>query len=345
LERNALYTKDIYAENQSNAYPRSQYRMNRRNERRRVRAALINSVIRSIVIVLCAFLISVLLFGFVQLYKVPHYLVLYESSPSVESTYNSTFVNLERIKSIDERYAVYLFDNIKIKELLVERIKEYKVVPSGKIVFFSSDYKVDDDTYTSCGAGTLSFTTDTGYFASVGHSVDFKIDQKYITSVYFAKVDAIELYGKVDNYLGSLRAIVNDYKIFAYVSAITTTGVYGTLNNKIEGNSIPVALRGEIRNGKAQLITTIDGDTPVFYDVDVQIQENERKSYGGKFIITIEDEDFFEISRGILCGMSGSPIIQNGKLIGVVSHVLVYKQQTALCTFADEMLRDIQKNK
>ena len=118
------------------------------------------------------------------------------------------------------------------------------------------------------------------------------------------------------------------------------TGVYGFMNasSALTGKAVPVALRYEVKTGPAQIIATVDGKTPQYYDVEIT------KIYSGpdtqvkNMIVEVTDEALIQKTGGIVQGMSGSPIIQNGMLVGAVTHVFVNNPLQGYGIFAENML-------
>ena len=103
---------------------------------------------------------------------------------------------------------------------------------------------------------------------------------------------------------------------------------------------MPVSYWSEATTGKAQIYTTVNGQTPCYYDVRIDgINPN---SDSKNFEITVTDPKLIEQTGGILQGMSGSPLIQNGKLIGAVTHVLVDDSCKGYGIFAETMLETAQ---
>ena len=103
---------------------------------------------------------------------------------------------------------------------------------------------------------------------------------------------------------------------------------------------IQVALKQEIENGKAYIMTTIDGETPTLYTCKVKKINNSNENQN--LIIEITDKELLRATGGILQGMSGSPLIQNGKLIGAVTHVLIDDPTKGYGIFAENMLETAQ---
>ena len=101
-----------------------------------------------------------------------------------------------------------------------------------------------------------------------------------------------------------------------------------------------IAKPGEIKEGKAQIITTVDEDGPKYYDIEILklLAQNTADSKG--MLIKVTDSELLNKTGGIVQGMSGSPIIQNGKIIGAVTHVLVNKPDTGYGIYIQWMVKD-----
>ncbi len=113
-------------------------------------------------------------------------------------------------------------------------------------------------------------------------------------------------------------------------------GVYFDCNYQPTGEVMPLAYWNEAQTGAAKIYTTINGQTPCYYDV--RIDKINPNSEIKNFEITVTDKTLLNETGGILQGMSGSPIIQNGKLIGAVTHVLVDDSCKGYGIFAESML-------
>ena len=101
--------------------------------------------------------------------------------------------------------------------------------------------------------------------------------------------------------------------------------MFGTLKEPLENPLLPLvqtASPDEVEKGKAQIITVIDGETPEWFDIEITEIKPEEDS-GKGLAITVTDENLLKRTGGIIQGMSGSPILQNGKLVGAVTYVMV----------------------
>ena len=123
--------------------------------------------------------------------------------------------------------------------------------------------------------------------------------------------------------------------------------MYGTTTSKNKLNidaskEVEVASRKEIKIGKATILCTLDNNTPKEYEVEIEkiyINNNENNK---SMVVKITDEELKEKTGGIIQGMSGAPILQNGKLIGALTHVLVQKPDTGYAVFADLMIKQMR---
>ena len=105
--------------------------------------------------------------------------------------------------------------------------------------------------------------------------------------------------------------------------ANTEIGIYGVWNSHPRGERVRVAERGEAHPGHAQVLTTIEGSEPALYDVDIVKCEPQSERAQKGLVIAVRDRRLLDKAGGIVQGMSGCPIIQDGKLVGAVTHVLV----------------------
>ncbi len=88
-------------------------------------------------------------------------------------------------------------------------------------------------------------------------------------------------------------------------------------------NAVPVALKQEIATGKAQIIATIDDTGPQYFDIEIEHVSLNEAQKTKNMVIRVTDEDLLSVTGGIVQGMSGSPILQDGKLVGAVTHVFL----------------------
>ena len=195
---------------------------------------------------------------------------------------------------------------------------------------------------SSAGIGTLTFYSPaTNIVCGLGHGVCDNDTGKLLKinsgEIYSAEI--ISLNKAKTGSPGELKGKITNNK-YANILRNCYEGVYGICEENFDTSCvIPVALKQEVENGKAYIITTIDGTAPTLYTCNV------RKINGTNnqnLLIEITDKELLKAAGGILQGMSGSPIIQNGKLIGAVTHVLIDDGAKGYGIYAETMLETAQ---
>lgn len=173
------------------------------------------------------------------------------------------------------------------------------------------------------GMGTLTFIDPaTQKYGALGHGVTDAGTDELITpgesNIYFASVSGVQKGtftqpGELQGYF--ISSEIGD------ITSNTQCGIFGKISEEnISGTQLPVASRGEIQTGQAIIYCCIDGNKVEEFSANIEkinINSNDNKS----MIIRITDEELIKRTGGIVQGMSGSPIVQNGKLIGAVTHV------------------------
>lgn len=173
------------------------------------------------------------------------------------------------------------------------------------------------------GIGTMSFITDNGYFASLGHGIyeNKQLVEQVSGSLYYSSVASIRK--SEPGNAGEKRASINNQKIGEIIKN-DSTGLYGKIGLQyVNKEEVEICDQKEIKCEKAYIYTTLTDNVIKSYEVeiiDVDIQ-NKKASKGIKFKVT--DARLIDSTGGIVQGMSGSPIVQNDKIIGAVSHVTV----------------------
>ena len=180
----------------------------------------------------------------------------------------------------------------------------------------------------SCaGIGTVTYyNPDNNYFAALGHGICDRdtgammpLGEAEIVGASISSVERSST-GKA----GSLNGYFTD-KTLGTVTNNTINGIYGTIidNSYLSGDRFEIAEFDEIQTGDAQIITTISGDRPESYDLKITSIRNDDPRNNENFVIKVTDKRLLDECGGIVQGMSGSPIVQNGKLIGAVTHVFL----------------------
>jgi stage IV sporulation protein B len=190
------------------------------------------------------------------------------------------------------------------------------------------------------GIGTVTwYDPDTGRFGSLGHGVhDAQGELVHMTGgrIYPASVLSV-VKGKCGQ-PGQLRGTVDCPQAMGELAKNTQRGVFGSVETSWEGTPVEVADRDDARTGPASIRSTVSGKEVREYSVEILKIYPEKREEGRNMLIRVTDPALLETTGGIVQGMSGSPIIQNGKLIGAVTHVLVNDPTTGYGIFIENML-------
>ena len=221
-------------------------------------------------------------------------------------------------------------------------------------VTVTPSYSVSEGRYKSgiwirdggAGIGTVTFIDpQSGIFAGLGHGI-CDGDTGQLIPMDRGTVIDVTISGIVRGQAGSpgeVKGYFNHQKLGS-VFGNTECGVFGLFTNipAACGEAIPVAARGEIHNGKAELLCSLDSDTVSPYAVTISAIHPDATS-NKCFTVTVTDPTLIAKTGGIIQGMSGSPIIQDGKLVGAVTHVLVNDPTRGYGIFIENMLGQMEK--
>ena len=187
------------------------------------------------------------------------------------------------------------------------------------------------------GIGTVTwYDPSRGTFGALGHGIsDSRGTLAPMDSgwVYEAAVESVKK-GRCGE-PGQLRGAVRSQTPAGRLSANTAFGVFGS-GAKWTGEALPAAEPGQVREGKAQILSNVTGDEIALYDV--RILKCRPDGDGRDLVLEVTDPALLEATGGIVAGMSGSPIIQDGKLVGAVTHVLVNDPTRGYGIFIENML-------
>lgn len=194
---------------------------------------------------------------------------------------------------------------------------------------------------SSAGIGTLTYyDPNSGIFTGLGHAV-CDVDTGDLMPLQSGEIVPAEITGcKVGQAgaPGELKGRFSSRSNLGELCGNTTTGVYGYLTGDIYmGDQYPLALTSEVKPGEATIFTTVEGSTPKQYAVEIEKIETRRGESGQNMVIRVTDPELLQKTGGIVQGMSGSPIIQNGMLVGSVTHVFVNDPQRGFGIFAENI--------
>ena len=190
------------------------------------------------------------------------------------------------------------------------------------------------------GIGTVTwYDPETGSFATLGHAVnDSKgnLLQMSRGKAYPARIVSVQK-GKAGA-PGQLRGALDTDVLLGQLTGNTGCGVFGTAPGGWEGKTVPVGTCDQVKPGPARIRSTVGDGAPGEYSVEIVKLYPRNRSDGRNMLLKVTDPALIEATGGIVQGMSGSPIIQDGKLVGAVTHVLVNDPTTGYGIFIENML-------
>lgn len=218
-------------------------------------------------------------------------------------------------------------------------------------VKFTPRYSESEKKYTlglwlkdsGAGIGTLTYVLPDGSFGGLGHGIcDGETGE--LVPIFNGSVLGVTVNGIVKGQRGApgeLKGYFNSSKVGALYKN-TENGVFGALvdiPDSVTGKTYSLGLKNELKEGAATVICTLDDN--VRREYSIEISNINRSATGNKcFAVKITDEKLLSATGGIVQGMSGSPIIQNGKLVGAVTHVLINDPTSGYGIFIENMLTE-----
>lgn len=191
------------------------------------------------------------------------------------------------------------------------------------------------------GVGTVTYVDrNNNKFASLGHPVNYNNGK--VIDIYDGKIYKSLIYDVKKGMRGApgeLKGVIENGEELGEVKSNCISGIYGYCNDLDYSNLIKAekAEKTDVKIGDAVIYTTINGVSPEKYDVSIVKYDFNDKN-NRNFVVKIDDKRLIEKTGGIVQGMSGSPIVQNGKLIGAITHVFVNDPTRGYGIFIDNML-------
>ena len=257
-------------------------------------------------------------------------------------------INNTQINSTDELIETVNMskgEKVKIEYVHKQETKECSILP---VKQSDNEYKlglwVRD---SAAGVGTVSFyEPSTKTFGALGHGIS-DIDTGELINIAsgeFVTTRILNIAKGEKGEPGKIQGTIENQETIGLISKNTKFGVYGTVDNISSLNidtskEMEVATRNEIEKGKAKILCSLDNSKPQEYEIEIEEIYKDNNYDNKSMRIKVTDEKLLEKTGGIIQGMSGSPIIQNGKFIGAVTHVLVDNPEEGYGVFADIMLK------
>lgn len=195
------------------------------------------------------------------------------------------------------------------------------------------------------GIGTMTFLDEELHFGALGHGINDtdtgELLQLGSGLLYHTEIVAIRKGERGTP--GELTGIIEyqPEQVSGVIMSNTEEGIYGVASqafaDSITTQALPVGLKQDVKEGDAQILCNIDGQTK-YYDVRITRLMPNAKNLNRQIALTVTDEELLQLTGGIVQGMSGAPIIQDGRIIGAVTHVLVNDSTSGYGIFIENML-------
>lgn len=260
----------------------------------------------------------------------------------------------KKIANTDE--LVETVNNSKGKEIQIKYVRNDETITTS-----IQPIKSEDNEYklglwvrdAAAGVGTLTFyEPSTGKFAALGHGI-VDVDTGDIIKIANGELVTSNLVAIKKGEKGAPGEIKGsiDYGVtIGNISKNTNFGVFGLVSNKNNLNfngakEYEVALRSEIQTGEAEIICELENEKKEQYKIEISKIYTSNNYDNKSMMIKITDERLLQKTGGIIQGMSGSPIIQNGKFVGAITNVLVSDPTTGYAIFGDLMVKQMKSVK
>ena len=257
-----------------------------------------------------------------------------------------THINSTEVDTIEEVSA--LLQELEGEAMSIRAIRDDKQVQfTAQAALCASDgaYKLGAWIRDSmAGIGTVTFyCPDTGAFGALGHGIN-DTDTALLMpldsgSILPATVAGVEKGQAGDP--GQLQGVFDTDSTLGLLHANTSGGVFGVMADSgwVEGTPVEAAARDEVEPGQASILCNVSGERVEEYGIEIVKVFPENPDDCRDYLIKITDQRLLDATGGIVQGMSGSPILQNGKIVGAVTHVMVDDPTSGYGIYVGRMLR------
>ena len=195
------------------------------------------------------------------------------------------------------------------------------------------------------GVGTMTYIDSRGNFGALGHGIN-DVDTSTLMEMNdgtLYQTEIISIQKGTAGHPGEMTGMIvySDDRILGDITSNSVRGIFGKCNDKALAlateEALPIGLKQEIQRGKAQILCTVDGTTR-YYDIEITDIHLDHDNVNRGIELKVTDPELLAVTGGIVQGMSGAPIIQNGKFVGAVTHVLVQDSTRGYGIFIENML-------
>ena len=195
------------------------------------------------------------------------------------------------------------------------------------------------------GVGTMTYIDSQGNFGALGHGIN-DVDTSNLMEMNdgtLYQTEIISIQKGTAGHPGEMTGMIvySDDRILGDITGNSVRGIFGKCNDKALAmgteEAMPIGLKQDIRKGPAQILCTVDGTTR-YYDIEITDIHLDHDNVNRGIELKVTDSDLIALTGGIVQGMSGAPIIQNGKFVGAVTHVLVQDSTRGYGIFIENML-------
>ncbi len=202
---------------------------------------------------------------------------------------------------------------------------------------------------STAGVGTFSFyDRATGWFAALGHPVS-DVDTETTLSIREGKIVRSEIVDVIRGKRGEPGELLGVFSASGAAEgelrANSEFGIFGVMNAPYENalvDAVPLGYAYEAHLGEATVLTTVAGDRVEAFQCEISHVDAQDTPSAKGLVVTVTDETLLDLTGGIVQGMSGSPVIQDGKLVAIVTHVFVNDPTKGYCVYAEWMFRQMQ---
>ena len=263
-----------------------------------------------------------------------------------------TEINNKKVNSTKELQKIVNNSNGEELEIKYLRNSETYITKIKPTKVSENEYKLGLWVRDSAsGVGTMTFyEPERKKFAALGHGISDSDTGELLNistgEVVNAKIVNVTKGKK--GFPGEIRGSISNEKTIGNIYSNTNFGIFGIgnetipISNKYQ-DGIEIALREEIKLGKASMLSTLENGETKEYEIEITEIDLDNNYNNKSFKIEIIDQNLLNESGGIICGMSGAPIIQNNKLIGALTNVLVSDPKTGYAVFSDIMIKEMIK--